>query len=71
MLDLGSGSGRDCYVASALVGPEGSVTGVDMTDGQLDVARKHADEFCTSTLGYPAPNMRFVKVRKGRDRVVP
>jgi arsenite methyltransferase len=39
------------------------VAGVDMTDGQLEVARKYSDEFCTSTLGYPAPNMRFVKVR--------
>ena len=37
VLDLGSGSGRDCYVASALVGAEGFVTGVDMTDGQLEV----------------------------------
>lgn len=27
VLDLGSGSGRDCYVCAALVGPEGSVTG--------------------------------------------
>lgn len=25
------------------------------------VARKYADEYCTSTLGYAAPNMRFVK----------
>lgn len=37
VLDLGSGSGRDCYVASALVGAEGSVTGIDMTDGLLEV----------------------------------
>lgn len=26
-----------------------------------EVARKYADEYCTSTLGYSAPNMRFVK----------
>ena len=38
VLDLGSGSGRDCYLASALVGPEGQVTGVDMTREQLDVS---------------------------------
>lgn len=61
VLDLGSGSGRDCYVCAALVGPEGSVTGVDMTAEQLDVARGHADQYCTSTLGYAAPNMRFVE----------
>ena len=32
VLVLGSGSGRDCYVAAALVGEKGSVAGVDMTD---------------------------------------
>lgn len=43
VLDLGSGSGRDCYVLSKLVGPAGRVIGVDMTDEQLAVARKHLD----------------------------
>ncbi len=41
VLDLGSGSGRDCYVLSKLVGPRGRVIGVDMTDEQLAVARRH------------------------------
>lgn len=49
VLDLGSGSGRDCYVLSKLVGPRGRVIGLDMTDEQLSVARKHqkyhADKF--------------------------
>ncbi|MGH8759903.1 MAG: methyltransferase domain-containing protein [Burkholderiales bacterium] len=49
VLDLGSGSGRDCYVLSKLVGPSGRVIGLDMTDEQLAVARKHqkyhADKF--------------------------
>jgi arsenite methyltransferase len=43
VLDLGCGTGRDCYVLSQLVGPTGSVIGVDMTEGQLAVARKHLD----------------------------
>ncbi|KAJ2325152.1 hypothetical protein IWW51_002922 [Coemansia sp. RSA 2702] len=58
VLDLGSGSGRDCYVAAALVGREGSVTGVDMTDEQLAIARENVDEF-GKILGY-APKLRFV-----------
>jgi SAM-dependent methyltransferase len=61
VLDLGSGSGRDCYAAAALVGERGSVVGVDMTDEQLAVAREHADAYCTQTLGYGLSNMRFVK----------
>lgn len=39
VLDLGSGSGRDCYLAAALVGEAGSVTGVDMTAEQLEARR--------------------------------
>ena len=49
ILDLGCGAGRDCYVLSQLVGPRGSVTGVDMTAEQLEVAQRHrawhADRF--------------------------
>jgi len=63
VLDLGSGSGRDCYVAAALVGESGFVTGVDMTDEQLAVSQKYVEEFCQTTLGYAQPNMKFVKVR--------
>jgi len=61
VLDLGSGSGRDCYIAAQLVGEKGQVVGVDMTDEQLEVARRHAEYFCTKTLGYKQSNMRFVK----------
>ena len=35
VLDLGSGSGRDVYVAAKLVGETGHVIGVDMTQEQL------------------------------------
>lgn len=35
ILDLGSGSGRDCYMLSQLVGEKGHVTGIDMTEGQV------------------------------------
>ncbi|CAK0784978.1 hypothetical protein CVIRNUC_008183 [Coccomyxa viridis] len=61
VLDLGSGSGRDCYLSAALVGAAGSVTGIDMTEEQLQIARKHAEAYCQQTLGYKASNMRFVK----------
>ena len=38
VLDLGSGSGLDSFVASLKVGPTGQVVGIDMTDGQLEKA---------------------------------
>ena len=61
ILDLGCGSGRDCYILSSLVGDTGSVTGVDMTDNQLDVAKRYADKYCIDTLGYSKCNMMFEK----------
>jgi len=39
VLDLGSGSGMDVFVASLAVGGDGEVVGVDMTDAQLGKAR--------------------------------
>eukprot|EP00761_Pharyngomonas_kirbyi_P014994 gb/GECH01015025.1/.p1 GENE.gb/GECH01015025.1/~~gb/GECH01015025.1/.p1 ORF type:complete len:366 (+),score=76.76 gb/GECH01015025.1/:1-1098(+) len=61
VLDLGSGSGRDCYITAKLVGPQGMVTGVDMTQEQLDVANRHIEEYTVQTLSYPKPNLRFVQ----------
>ncbi|MEQ8659443.1 MAG: methyltransferase domain-containing protein, partial [Gammaproteobacteria bacterium] len=60
VLDLGCGSGRDCYVLAQLVGADGAVVGVDMTDAQLDVARRHLD-WHMSAFGHPRPNVSFHK----------
>jgi len=42
VLDLGSGAGFDCFLASQRVGPQGKVIGVDMTPEMLDKARENA-----------------------------
>lgn len=44
VLDLGSGSGKICYMAAQLVGDQGKVIGVDMNDDMLALARKYQDE---------------------------
>ena len=54
VLDLGSGAGTDSLVAVQMVGPEGSVTGIDMTAEMLEKARAAAME-----LG--ADNVEFVE----------
>jgi len=41
VVDLGSGAGKICYMASQLVGPRGRVIGVDATDEMLALAREH------------------------------
>ena len=42
VLDLGSGAGFDCFLASDKVGPSGKVIGVDMTSEMIDKARENA-----------------------------
>ena len=60
VLDLGSGSGRDVYILSQLVGEKGSVTGVDMTEEQLATAETHKN-WHAEKFGYAKSNVRFLK----------
>jgi SAM-dependent methyltransferase len=53
VLDLGSGAGNDCFVARAIVGESGKVTGLDMTEPMIKKARVNA-----AKLGYT--NVEFV-----------
>lgn len=58
VLDLGCGAGRDAFLVSRLVGPEGKVIGVDMTEEQLTVARRHVDGQMRA-FGYGKANVEF------------
>jgi SAM-dependent methyltransferase len=60
VLDLGSGAGKTCFIASQVVGPEGRVIGIDMTSEMLDLARRSAP-MVAERLGYA--NVEF---RRGR-----
>ncbi len=61
VLDLGSGAGIDCFLASERVGERGWVIGVDMTDEMLERARRNAEQG-----GYS--NVEF---RKGEIEALP
>jgi len=58
VLDLGSGAGVDAFILSFLVGPNGFVSGIDMTDEQLDVATRNTAAVM-ERFGYDRPNVRF------------
>ncbi|HYY14807.1 MAG TPA: methyltransferase domain-containing protein [Chthoniobacterales bacterium] len=60
VVDLGSGTGKICYIAAQIVGPKGKVIGVDMTDEMLEIARRSAP-MVAERIGYA--NVEF---RKGR-----
>jgi ubiquinone/menaquinone biosynthesis C-methylase UbiE len=57
VLDLGSGGGFDCFLASAKVGPKGKVIGVDMTAEMLDKARDN-----TRNSGYQNVEFRLGEI---------
>lgn len=59
ILDLGCGAGRDVYVLSKLVGEQGRVIGVDMTEEQLAVARQHQDHH-RQVFGHAESNVLFL-----------
>ena len=58
VLDLGSGSGKICYMTAQLVGEHGKVIGVDMNDDMLALARKYQEEMAEK-LG--SDRVKFVK----------
>src|SRR5713226_729970 len=58
VLDLGSGTGKICFIAAQIVGPKGRVIGVDMTDEMLEVARRNAP-IVAERIGYS--NVEFRK----------
>src|SRR5467141_2886577 len=60
VLDLGSGTGKICFIAAQVVGATGKIIGIDMTDEMLEVARRNAP-IVAERLGYA--NVEF---RKGR-----
>lgn len=60
VLDLGSGGGKICYIASQVVGPDGCVIGVDCNNEMLSLARRYQDEIAEK-IGYG--NVTFHKGR--------
>ena len=60
VLDLGSGTGKICFIAAQVVGASGRIIGVDMTPEMLEVARRNAP-IVADRIGYA--NVEF---RRGR-----
>ena len=58
VLDLGSGSGKHCFMLAQKVGPRGRVIGIDKTPNMLALSRGAVDEVM-GALGYPAPMVEF------------
>jgi len=61
VLDLGSGTGKICFIASQVVGPSGRVIGIDMNDDMLGLARRSAPTV--------AHNIGYANVTFGKGRI--
>ena len=48
VLDLGSGGGKVCYIASQIVGQQGRVIGVDINQDMLQLARRFQPQISTA-----------------------
>ncbi|MUW13780.1 methyltransferase domain-containing protein [Halorubrum sp. CBA1125] len=70
VLDLGSGSGTDVFVAALHAGDAGSVTGLDMTDQQLEKARTLRDEAGLENVSFEQGYIEDVPLDDGTFDVV-
>ena len=62
VLDLGSGSGKACYIISQIVGARGKVIGVDFNPPMLELARKY-QKAISDKLGYHNVEFRRGKIQ--------
>jgi SAM-dependent methyltransferase len=65
VLDLGSGAGKDVFLAAQKVGQAGRAIGVDMTPEMLALARRNAEKFLATT------GLANVEFRQGQIEDLP
>jgi arsenite methyltransferase len=68
VLDLGSGSGKACYIISQIVGSKGRVIGVDFNPPMLELARKY-QKSVGDKLGYHNVEFRRGKIQDLRTNL--
>lgn len=70
VVDLGSGGGKICYIAAQIVGAEGRVIGIDMTDDMLALAERYRVPMAEK-LGYSVVEFRKGYIQEVGDIVAP
>lgn len=70
VLDLGSGAGNDCFVARAIVGESGSVTGLDFSDEMLEKARANAAKLGYGNVGFVSGDIEAMPFKEHSFDVV-
>ncbi len=70
VLDLGSGAGNDCFVARALVGEKGRVTGLDFSEEMLAKARTNATKLGFTNVEFVAGDIEEMPLENNQIDVV-
>jgi ubiquinone/menaquinone biosynthesis C-methylase UbiE len=70
VLDIGCGAGDLTMAAARLVGPEGSVLGVDLNADVLDLARDRADEAGLTNVSYVQASVPDVELAEPVDALI-
>jgi arsenite methyltransferase len=71
VLDLGSGAGIDCFVASKYVGKSGKVIGVDMTEEMIRKANENKAKVTVSNVEFRLGEIESLPVENNTvDRVI-
>jgi len=70
VLDLGSGGGFDCFLASPRVGETGQVIGVDMTPEMIAKARENARQGGYTNVGFRLGEIEYLPVADNSVNVI-
>lgn len=70
VLDLGSGAGNDVFIASALVGAEGRVIGLDMTEDMIERARENAEKLGRTNVEFVHGEIEDIPLPEGEIDLV-
>ena len=70
VLDLGSGSGLDCFLAAHQVGAEGRIVGLDMSDDMLKLARRNLKKVGATNVEFHKGEMESMPLPEGAFDVI-
>ncbi len=70
VIDLGSGAGNDCFIARSVVGEEGKVIGIDMTEAMIEKARINADKLGLNNVEFRLGEIEKMPVAADRADVI-
>ncbi len=70
VVDLGSGAGNDAFIARSIVGEDGRVIGIDMTETMIERARKNAQKLKLENVEFRLGDIEHVPLSNNKADVV-